>query len=158
MKKSVFLISIIFLYLFSCVSNTKTELTAEQKASIEEDVKGIYSDVITNLSKMDMDIWSEPWSKNEFICVNSGANYFNTLIEFKDSVNYWFSLRESQKVEIIQVNVTALTDELVLLNSIAKWDITFKQGEKMNVDALATMLWRKENNGWKIIFLHESWQ
>jgi ketosteroid isomerase-like protein len=56
------------------------------------------------------------------------------------------------------VNVTALTDELVLLNSIAKWDITFKQGEKMNVDALATMLWMKENNGWKIIFLHESWQ
>lgn len=158
MKNFVITLFIFALIFSACKTNTSTKLTAEQKALIGKEVKGLYSNAISNLKNMDMDEWSEPWSKDGLICVNSGVNPFATFSAFKDSVGHWFSLRESQQVEIIRLNATVLNNELVLITSACNWDIAFKNGEKMKVDVLATLLWEKEEDGWKIIHLHESWQ
>jgi len=156
MKKYLLMIyTVIFVVLISC--QQKTELTDEQKATLGAEVQKQYSDVISNLSKLDIDLWTEPWNKNEFISVNSGVNYFSTFNEFRDSVKNWFSLRERQEVEIIETRVKVLTPDLALLTSITNWDILFKNGVVGKSKALGTMLWKKETSGWKAIYLHESW-
>jgi hypothetical protein len=161
MKKIIFS-SVAFASMFflfgSCAKETKTALTEEQKAAIVAEVEKAHDDLIANLSKLDIDLWTKPWSKNEFIAVSSGVNYFRTLNEFRDSVKYWFSLRERQQVEIIERNVKVLTPDLVLLTCILNWDIQFKNSEQANSNSLMTELWKKEPEGWKGICLHESWK
>ena len=157
MKKSLLpLILVISFFIISC--HEHDILTDQQKTQISDEVAVIYTDAISNLSKLDMEIWSEPWSKDNFLSVNSGVNYFSTFSHFRDSVEHWFSLRASQKVQDLDVKVHVLSSEYVLITSIANWDIQFKNKEELKVKALATLLWRKEEQGWKIVHLHESWQ
>jgi hypothetical protein len=162
MKKLVFssvaFAAILFLF-SSCAKETKTELTDVQKAAIVAEVEKVHDDLITNLSKLDIDLWTEPWSKNEFVAATSGVNYFRTLNEFRDSVKYWFSLRERQTIEIVERNIKVLAPDLVLLTCILNWDILFKNGEQAySSNSPTTSVWKKESEGWKSICLHESWK
>jgi hypothetical protein len=158
MKKYLLMIyAIILVVLASC--QQRTELNDGQKAAIVTEVEKVHSDLIANLSKLDIDLWTEPWSKDEFVSASSGVNYFRTLNEFRDSVKYWFSLRERQKVEIVERNIKVLASDLVLLTCILNWEIQFKKGEQANnSNSLTTVLWKKESEGWKGICLHESWK
>ena len=162
MKKLVFssvaFAAILFLF-SSCAKETKTDLTDVQKAAIVAEVEKVHDDLITNLSKLDIDLWTEPWSKNEFVAATSGVNYFRTLNEFRDSVKYWFSLRERQTIEIVERNIKVLAPDLVLLTCILNWDILFKNGEQAySSNSPTTSVWKKESEGWKSICLHESWK
>ena len=157
-KLAPFSLMILFLFI-SCAKNIKTELTVEQKNAIVAEVEKVHDDLMANLSKLDIDIWTEPWSKNEFVAATSGVNYFRTLNEFRDSVKYWFSLRERQTIEIVERNIKVLAPDLVLLTCILNWDILFKNGEQeYSSNSPVTSIWKKESEGWKSICLHESWK
>ncbi len=158
MKKIIPLLACILIIGVSCNEPT-SELTGEQKAAIASEVEEEFVNVISNLSLLDMEIWSQPWSEDNFISVNSGNNYFTTLQEFKDSVSFYFSTRESQQVQIVDKHATVLNPDLVLLSGITSWNILFKNGERYILDnVMGTLLWKKEEGGWKVIYLHESWQ
>ena len=158
MKKVFPLLTCVLLFGISC-SEQSTELTDEQKATIISEVENQYRNAISDLSTLDMEIWSQPWSEDNFISVNSRINYFSTFNEWRDSVTNAFSLRESQEVQLLDINTTLLSSDLVLITSIANWNILFKSGEQIkDSKTLASLLWKKEQSGWKIIFLHESWQ
>ena len=158
MKKAYLLIGCILLLGISCTEQS-TELGNEQKATIISEVEDRYIEVATDLSTLDMEIWSQPYSEDNFVSVNSMVNYFSTYYEWKDSVTHWFSLRESQEVKILDMNTTVLSSDLVLLTSISNWDVLQKNGEQIkDARTLHTLLWKKEQSGWKIIHLHESFQ
>jgi hypothetical protein len=158
MKKIIPLLACILTICVSC-NETTSELTGEQKAVIVSEVEGEFVELISNLSLLDMEIWSRPWSEDNFISVNSGNNYFTTLDEFKDSVSFYFSNRESQEVQIVNQHITVLNSDLALLSSITNWNILFRNGERYLFDkVMGTLLWKKEEGGWKVIYLHESWQ
>jgi len=162
MKKlisSVVALFAILLSFCSCAKETKAALTDEQKGVIVAEVEKVHGDLIANLSKLDIDLWTEPWSKDEFVAASSGVNYFRTLNEFRDSVKYWFSFRERQKIEIVERNIKVLEPDLVLLTCILNWDILFKNGEQAySSNSPTTSVWKKESEGWKSICLHESWK
>jgi ketosteroid isomerase-like protein len=156
MKKYLWAISaIILLALASC--QEKAEFTDEQKAAIEKEVKIQNDGIISALNQLDFNALSEYFSKDEFISVNSGVNYFSTRSAFIDSVTYWFSQRERQQVELVEVRVTALTSELALMTNKLNWDISLKSGENLKSKAIVSSLWKKEQAGWKQIHMHESW-
>ncbi len=62
-KLAHFSLMILFLFI-SCAKNIKTELTVEQKTAIVAEVEKVHDDLIANLSKLDIDIWTEPWWKS----------------------------------------------------------------------------------------------
>jgi len=157
--KKLFLILFCAILLGISCNEQITELSDEQKASIISEVEKQYAKVVTDLSTLDMEIWSQPYSEDNFISVNSLTQYFPMYSEWKDSVTFWFSLRESQEVEIVDVNTTVLSSDLVLLTSIGYWDLSLKSGDQIkDAKTLVSLLWKKEEDGWKIIYLHESWQ
>ncbi len=156
MKKYLWTIStIILVVLASC--QEKAEFTDEQKTAIEKEVKDQNDKQFFALNKMDINAMFEFWSKDQFISVNSGVYYFPTLSAWRDSVTNWFSQRERQQVESIEVRVTALTSELALLTSKENWEAWFKDQTSMKTIHLSTFLWKKEPDGWKVINFHESW-
>ncbi len=157
MKKHLIKFYVIpLIFLFSCQGNV--ELTDDQKATIISEVENLYDEAISNLSKLDIEVWSIHWSKDGLLSVNSGTNYFSQYVEFRDSVEYWFSLREAQNVEILEQRITVLESDLALLTSTANWEIRFKDETELKSKTLASLLWKKEAEGWKIIHLHESWR
>jgi len=157
--KKVFLFLTCAILLGTSCSQQSTELTDEQKATMISQAEEQYVEGVSNLSKLDMEIWTQPWSMDHFISAFSGVNYYSTFNEFKDSVTYYFSLRESQEVKIDDMHATLLADDLVLISSITSWDVLFKTGDRVVLDnVLTTLLFKKEESGWKIIYLHESWQ
>jgi hypothetical protein len=158
MKKVFPLIICVLLLGISC-SNQRTELTDEQKATIASEVENQYRNVVSDLCTFDIEKWSQPYSKDNFISVNSLVNYFPSFNSWRDYVANAFSLRESQEVKIVEINTTVLSSDLVLLTSIANWNILFKSGEQIkDSKTIASLLWKKEQSGWKIIYIHESWQ
>jgi hypothetical protein len=93
-----------------------------------------------------MEKWSQPYSKDNFISVNSLVTYFPTFNELRDYVANAFLLRESQAVNIVDISTTVLSPDLVLLTSIANWDILFKSGEQIrDSKTLVSLLWKKED-------------
>ncbi len=65
-------------------------------------------------------------------------------------------MRESQHVEPLDVQVTALTPNIVLLTWTRTWDTWFKNGDYRKNNGGSTQLYKKELEGWKIIHMHQS--
>jgi ketosteroid isomerase-like protein len=74
-----------------------------------------------------------------------------------DTIANYFSMRESQQVEPFEVQVTALAPELVLLTSQEKIEMQLKDGKNFEYKHVFTLIWKKEQDGWKILHSHESW-
>ena len=161
MKKVVFfmLFTTIFMSLFiSCAKNTKTELTIEQKAAIQNEVKDQYDKALSAINQLNSVSWFEFWSKDGFLTAFSGVNYFDNRSALIDTVANWFSNRTSQKFEPIDIRVTPLTPELALLTSKMDYEILFKNENQYKFKGLHTLIWKKEQTGWKIIHMHESYE
>ncbi len=156
MKKYLWMIYVIVL-LANTSCQVKTELTDEQKASIEKELKIQNDGIISALNQLDANALSEYFSKDEFISVNSNVNSFPTRSAWVDSVKYWFSMRKNQKVELIEIKVTALTSELALTTNKTTWEILFNNGEFHKFNDAVSTIWKKEQAGWKQIHMHESW-
>ena len=157
MKKYLLTIAAsIFMALTSCQRNA--ELTDEQKVSVGKEVEVQSAEVISVLNQLDLDAWSEYWSNDGFISVYSGTNYFTSRSAWVDSVKYWWSLRKGQHMKIIENKFTVLAPNVVLNTGVSDFEILLKNGEQINGPVLTTLLWKKEESGWKIIHLHESWQ
>ena len=67
MKKLVLLTTIMALFLCSCAKTTTTELTAEQKATIEKEVRDQYDKHTNAINQLSFDLWSESVSKDGLI-------------------------------------------------------------------------------------------
>lgn len=158
MKRIIFLSVVISVLTFSCSNESQPEFTDQAKANVVKEVKESYDAIVSNLSLLDIDVWSEYWSKINFIAVTSGPNYFTELTDFTDSVSFWFSLRERQEVEPYRIDVTALDPELAILSSGAIWTILMKNGDSVKADASVSSLWMKEEDTWRAIYMHESWR
>ena len=160
MKNLVFLMffaAIIASLFISCAKNTKTGLTHEQKVAIQNEVIDQNNKLISADNQLNTDLWSEFWSKDGFLSVTSGVNYFDNRSVLIDSVTNWFSRRASQKIEPIDIRVTPLTPELALLTAKSNLEILFKNENQYKWEVLVTVLWKKEQTGWKAIHMHESY-
>jgi hypothetical protein len=158
MKKIVLLTTVIALFLCSCTKNTTTELTAEQKATIEKEVKDQFDKFYSTWDKLDFNSWSEYWSKDGFISATSNMDYVSERGEMIDNVKESWSMKERRITELSDVKFTALTSDLVygiIFENVEVWE---KSGDHYKVKASGSVIWKKEQGGWKMILAHESGQ
>lgn len=155
-RVSLLYISLALLAL-SCSNVTEPELTDQAKESIAKEIQNQYAELVTNLKELDVGIWSQYWNSDDFLGASSGVYYFSDFTTFKDSVAYYFSLRERQEVKPYRVDIAILGPDLALLRSGTIWNISLNNGAVIKADALASLLWQKEDEEWKIIYLHENW-
>ncbi len=157
MKKIVF-IPIIALFLCSCAKNTATELTTEQKATIEKEVKDQFDKFYSTWDKLDFNSWSEYWSKDGFISATSNMDYVSERGEMIDNVKESWSMKERRITELSDVKFTALTSDITHVTIFENVEAWQKSGEHYKFKVISSLIWKKEQDSWKMITAHESGQ
>ncbi|MBN1153317.1 nuclear transport factor 2 family protein [candidate division KSB1 bacterium] len=146
---------VVFVLFLNC--QQQTVLTELEEQTIKQEVSDQFDQLLAACAEMDAEAWSEYYSKDAFISAIGGTDYFPTRSAWVDSITHYFSLRERQQTEPLEVRVTALTPNHALLTSTENMDIWPKSGEQFRWKHVFTMVWKKEQGSWKILHSHESW-
>lgn len=157
--KSVYRIAlVVFLVLLLGACQKQQQVFTEvEKEAIKKEVKDQFSQLAAAINQKNADAWSKFYSKDEFASAIAGADYYGTRNAWVDLITKYFSMRERQQVEPLEVRVTALAPNLALMTSEEKSEMLFKDGKNIKSKHVYTMIWKKEQNGWKILHSHESW-
>lgn len=155
MKKMYLLTAVLFLaFLGGCQQQT---LTKAKKQTIKKEVKTQFKQMVAAAQKMDVDTWSGFFSKDKFVAVVMGTDYINDRSQFLDVMKNYFSMRESQKIDSVEVHLKVLSSSSVLLTSTENFEVMLKDGTGFKLKDAFSTLWQKEQAGWKVIYAHESW-
>lgn len=158
MKRLVFFIIAIMLFVYSCTKNATPELTAEQKTTIEKEVKEQYDKFFSTWDQLDFSSWAGYWSENSSISATSNMDYTPTRSEIMDAVKLSWSNKERRHTELSDVIITAVSIDLAYVTGFEIVEVWEKSGEHYKVKAIGSTIWKKEQSGWKIIVANESWQ
>jgi len=150
------LIVIFLVFLFGCQKQQQT-LTEAEKEAVKKEVKEQFNKLVSALNQKNAEEWSENYSKDEFLSAIVSTDYYATRSAWVDLIKNYFSQRERQKVESVEVRVTALTPDLALMTSEEKSEMWLTGGKDIKSKHVFTMIWKKEQGGWKILHSHESW-
>jgi ketosteroid isomerase-like protein len=131
--------------------------TDAEKAAVGKEVKDQVGQLVAVVNQMNAEAWSKFYSEKEFVSAIAGTDYYATRKAWVDFITNQFSLRERQLIELRDVRVTALAPTLALMTSEGKAEMTLKDGKTMKFKHVFTMIWKKEQDGWKIMHSHESW-
>ena len=127
------------------------------KEAIQKQVTDQFNQLISAINQKNAGAWSEYYSKDEFLSAIVSTDYYATRSAWVGLITKYFSMRERQHVEPLEVRVTALTSDLALMTSEEKAEMQLKSGENIKSKHVFTMIWKREQAGWKIIHSHESW-
>ncbi len=134
----------------------KSFMDAENK-TIGKEVEDQFTQLISAINQSNAEAWQEYYSKDQFLSAIVNTDQYATRIAWVDTITNYFSTREGQQVKPFDVRVTALTPDLALLTSQERCEIWPKDAKNVKLKHVFTMLWKKEQEGWKILHSHESW-
>lgn len=134
-----------------------TSCTEMEKEAIRKEVKDQFNRLVFAINQLDAGAWSEYYSKDGFLSAIVATDYFATRSAWVEVITNYFSTRERQHLEPVDVRVAPLTPDLALLTSEEKTEMWLKSGEHAKSKHVFTMVWKKEQSGWKILHCHESW-
>lgn len=146
----------LFLFVVGCKQENKV-FTDVEKETIKKEVNEQFGSLIASINKLDADAWSKFYSNNEFVSAFVSTDYYGKRDAWIQLITKYFNERKSQTLEPIEIRVTPLSPELALMTSEEKTEMIVKEGNKVFSKHVFTMIWKKENDGWKIIHSHESW-
>ena len=132
-------------------------MTPVEKRAVGNEVKGRFKQLVAALNAKDKDAWSEFYSRGGFLSAIVGTEFLVKRNEWVSLISGFFSQREYQHVEPVKVRVSALAPDLALMTSEEMTKMQLKGGKTIKSQHVFTMIWKKEQGGWKILHSHESW-
>jgi ketosteroid isomerase-like protein len=144
------------LFLAGC-QQQQASLSDAQKESITKEVKEQAVQMVAAVNQLNVEAWSKFYSEKGFISSVALADYYGDRKEWIDLITKHFSARERQHIDLTDVRVTPLAANLALMTSQGKAAIKLKDGKETNFKHVFTMVWKKDQEGWKILHSHESW-
>lgn len=150
---------ILFVVLVGLITGCQQQrsFTEVEKEAIKKDVHDQFRLLVSAINQLDAGAWSEYYSKESFTSAMVGTKYYAERKAWVDTITYYFSLRDRQKIEPMNVRVTPLSPDLALMTSEEKGEMIMKDGKIINSKHVFSMIWKKEQSGWKITHSHESW-
>lgn len=155
MKKNLF-IFLALLFLFGCVQQSSTQMTFKEQETAKKEIKDAVTVIIQGLEKLDVEAAFKPYLNTpDFILFT----VYGTMVDYQGAKNEhatWFSTLLSIKVTTLKEDFRFLPDNSVIFPWLGKFEMTLKTGEQLAVDFGVTMIFRKINNQWIVIYQHTS--
>ena len=167
MKKTVYLfcVTLLTLTFFNGCKNdvdskdngTDCEMTADEKENAKKEISDVGKFVLENAAKLDVETALKPYSNDpEFLLINPDGSY-SDYGKMKETNIEAFKQLSSFKQTTLKEEYRFLTKKDVLYTWYGKNEIQLKTGEKItNESYIGTMLFKKINNDWTIVYAHES--
>ena len=163
-KTKTTLQSILFMMLiFICSCNRpnsgseSTIISTTEKESIEKAISAQINEVIKGSKALDVDAASKPYADNaKFRIVNPDGSVtdFQTM---KNAQSEAFKTLASMNFITVKKEFTFLSKDIVICTWTGTNEFELKSGEKMKIDPyIGTLIFKKTNNEWKIIYAHET--
>jgi ketosteroid isomerase-like protein len=132
-------------------------MTPQEQEVAKKEIREVADHVLRSLNTMDLEALLQPyWNSPEFVLVNtegSMGDYQTT----KNGTLEMFKLLASLKYATVKDEFRFLPGNTVIYTWIGRSEFAFKSGQQARIDAYATTLvFRKIDNDWKIIYAHES--
>jgi ketosteroid isomerase-like protein len=128
-----------------------------KKEAVVSEVKEQFNSFVTVINEKETAKWAEFYSDENFISAIAGVEFFPTKTAWVDAISNYFSMRKSQKMTVIKLNMKALSEDKVILTCEDNTEFILDDDSVVMSKHFFTLLWHKEQNGWKIIYSHESW-
>lgn len=168
MKRKYFFISLnicLSVLLFSCQTNdnTKTkvhqttELSSNEKETAKKEISARIEEIIKGAKELNVEEALKPYSSDtDFKIVNPDASV-SDFATMKNVQSESFKTLASLNFMTIKQEFTFLEKDLVMCTWTGRNEFQLKSGEKMKIDPyVGSMLFRKKDNQWKIIYAHET--
>lgn len=138
-------------------NSLSSEMSTEEKEIVKKEISAVGKFVIENAAKLDPETAMKPYLNDpEFLVINTDATY-GDYAKMRTSNIEAFKQLFSFKQTTIKEEFRFLTKMEVLYTWFGKNEIELKTGGKItNESYIGTMLFKKINNKWKIVYAHES--
>lgn len=168
MNKNIFFASclfVTFLIVGGCqdidtsqtASTEETEITASEKEIAQKAITARIDEIIAGANNLDVAAAVQPYSTDpEFKIVNSDGSV-SDLETMKRVQEEGFNSLASMNFKTIKQDFTFLAKDLVMCTWTGSNEFELKTGEKLKIEPyVGSLLFRNENNEWKIIYTHET--
>jgi ketosteroid isomerase-like protein len=155
MKIIICLVSALLLS-FGFAQQEPAKMTSKEQETAKKEIKEVVNLIIQGLEKLDAEAVCQPYSKNsDFILFT----VYGTMFDYQRAKNEhaaWFKTLSSMKVTIIKEEFRFLPDSTVIYPWLGKFKITLQTGEQVTDNLGITMIFRKINNQWIVIYQQTS--
>jgi hypothetical protein len=152
-----FLIFMTVITFVSCATKEPRQLTPQELEDAKKEIKDVSDQIISAADKLDMNAFFKDFSNTpEFIFVGTdGTSYdFQSYVEM--SKEFVKPLLASSFI-LKKTDFRVLSNDLMLNIMSGSWDLTMPGGDHLKFDTYTiTCLFKKIDNQWKVIFMHES--
>lgn len=131
--------------------------TASDKVSIVKEVTDKFTQLVAAINQKDVAGWEKFYSRDEFVSTVAGGVFFATRSDWVQTIISNFSMRDSQHLELREVQVIPLNPDTASLTSQEIVAMKLKSGQDTVSRHVFTTIWKRGQTGWQIIHSHESW-
>jgi len=146
--------------LFSCTQKSNNSLSEEQKKKIQGEIQAVITQISEAAAHVDSTKLFESFALDDkdFTYVEINGAFYDQ-VAYKHMVREFYGPLQSEIIGKGKEKYTFLNKDNVLWNYSGLLTATFKNGQQATYDPFAmTMLFRKTNDKWKVVFLQESTQ
>ena len=148
------------LIVFSCSKNTKTGLTEEQMTSIKGEIQELFQNSCDGVTELNAEkAFSNFSSQKGTKYIRDGHIYPDIETPKKEYDRAFKSPDAVRRSFIIDTIIFDFLDEkIVLMTSVVSFSVINDTTGSEPWDITYTGVWRKEDVGWKMFLMHNSWE
>ena len=166
-KKNLFTSLIICssILLFSCQTNDTskstvtqtTELSSVDKEIAKKEISARIEEIIKGAKELNVEAAIKPYSIDTDVKIVNPDATVTDITTMKNAQTESFKTLASLNFTTIKQDFIFLEKDLVMCTWTGRNEFQLKNGEKMKIDPyVGSMLFRKKDNEWKIIYAHET--
>jgi hypothetical protein len=146
--------------LFACSKKSNSTLSEVQKKQILNDIQPVITQIQEAAANVDTTKLYEVFSfmNNDFTYVETSGEFYNATA-YKNMVRQFYAPLSAEIIEKGVEKYTYLSPDNVLWSYSGALVANYKNGQVVRYEPFGmTMLFRKVDNKWKVVFLQESTQ
>ena len=135
----------------------KLNLSEQKINKIQKEVKEAFNTITEGCESLDMDLaFKVFYNSPDFYMISIDCSICDYQTYINNNINY---LKECSNFKLTTFNekMKLLSEEMVVYSWLYKAEATLKNGDKDIIEnAGATLLFKKIDNEWKVIYYHEA--
>ncbi len=146
--------------LFSCTQKSNSVLSEAQKKNIQEEIKPVIAQIYEAAAHVDTTKLFEVFSfaDNDFMYVETSGAFYDQAA-YKQMVRQFYRPLTSEMIAKGREKYTYVNEDNVLWSYSGTLTANYNNGQQVKYEPFGmTLLFRKINSKWKVVFLQESTQ